>query len=352
LIDLGAQSTMLAVQPASEERVIYSAADTGEAARRQPRLKNDKTRMGRDSATREAQEDDERERSPGGCCSCFRRRRKPEGDARDTRQRDAILSNSPGHDGWDGVVLLPALSGETAGRNTLVLDLDETLVHSSFEAPPPKPDGSPGFDFSVTVRIDGGEFVIYVCKRPFVNEFLRDVVQHWETIIFTASLSKYANLVMDVLEDQAGCRCHGRLFREHCSLVEGFYVKDLSRLGRDVAKTLIIDNSPNSFMFHSRNGIACYTWTFEAEDTELRDLLPFLGHSAQAVDCVEHMRETVLGSVAAQRDAPDAPSSSFILDEALFEYGVKAGLLCGGSGATPDSVQNGDTSSTVNLADI
>lgn len=53
-------------------------------------------------------------------------------------------------------------------------------------------------------------------------------------------------------------------------------MKDLSRLGREVHHTLIIDNSPSSFLFHPENAIPCETWYDDPTDTELLDMIPLL----------------------------------------------------------------------------
>jgi len=153
------------------------------------------------------------------------------------------------------------------GRKCLVLDLDETLVHSSFQPV--------NCSFCVPIVLDSVQHDVYVMKRPFVDEFLAECAKTFELIIFTASLSEYANPVIDKL-DTAGVIKH-RLFRESCVLHEGqAYVKDLSRLGRKLKDCIIIDNSPLSYLFDPQNAIGCTTWFGDPTDTELRDLLPVL----------------------------------------------------------------------------
>ncbi|KAI7828333.1 HAD-like domain-containing protein, partial [Kickxella alabastrina] len=163
--------------------------------------------------------------------------------------------------------LLPPLAFELSGRKCLVLDLDETLVHSSFrEVEHP--------DFIVPVVLDGQEHSVYVVKRPGVDEFMRVMGQYYEIVVFTASLSMYADPVLDLLDKYSVV--HHRLFRESCNLFNGNYVKDLSRLGRNIADSIIIDNSPASYAFHNNNAIGISTWLNDPMDTELRDLIPFL----------------------------------------------------------------------------
>eukprot|EP00456_Euglypha_rotunda_P038572 TRINITY_DN2964_c0_g1_i2.p1 TRINITY_DN2964_c0_g1~~TRINITY_DN2964_c0_g1_i2.p1 ORF type:complete len:240 (-),score=32.03 TRINITY_DN2964_c0_g1_i2:16-735(-) len=112
---------------------------------------------------------------------------------------------------------------EIKGQKTLVLDLDETLVHSSFR-PVPSPD------FVISIDLDGVTHRVYVQKRPGVDEFLEQVATKFEVIVFTASLGAYANPVMDILDPKGYIKV--RLFRESCVQHYGNYVKDLSLLGR------------------------------------------------------------------------------------------------------------------------
>jgi carboxy-terminal domain RNA polymerase II polypeptide A small phosphatase len=112
--------------------------------------------------------------------------------------------------------------------------------------------------------------MVYVCKRPHVDEFLAAVAKDFEIIIFTASLakaslerqfltSKYANPVLDLLDTKRVCTT--RLFREACVCFEGNLVKDLSRLGRSLDQTAILDNSPTSYMLQPRNSIPIRSWS-------------------------------------------------------------------------------------------
>ena len=115
---------------------------------------------------------------------------------------------------------------------------------------------------------------IFVCKRPGVDVFLEKVCRTFEVVIFTASLATYADPVIDFL-DPNGLIKH-RLFRESCVQLHGLYIKDLSRLGRPLEQTLIIDNSPASYLLQPEYALGIKSWFNDTEDVELHRMLPLL----------------------------------------------------------------------------
>ena len=116
--------------------------------------------------------------------------------------------------------LLPPVQPRLHGRKCLVLDLDETLVHSSFKI-------LNQADFTIPVEIEGQYHNVYVIKRPGVDAFMKRVGELYEVVVFTASVSKYGDPLLDQLDIHHVV--HHRLFRESCYNHQGNYVK-VSRL--------------------------------------------------------------------------------------------------------------------------
>ena len=52
--------------------------------------------------------------------------------------------------------------------------------------------------------------------------------------------------------------------------------QDLSQVGRDLKDTIIIDNSPTSYIFHPHHAVPISSWFSDAHDNELLDLIPVL----------------------------------------------------------------------------
>ena len=140
------------------------------------------------------------------------------------------------------------------------MDLDETLVHSQF-----KPVENA--DIILPVEIEGQICQIYILVRPGVSSFLKRMSKHYEMVVFTASLSKYAEPLVAQLDPDGFCSY--KLFREHCTYYNNAFVKDLTRLGRPMTDVIIVDNSPIAFMFQPENAIPCISWYDDMNDTEL-----------------------------------------------------------------------------------
>ncbi|KAL7753620.1 CTD small phosphatase-like protein 2 [Sorochytrium milnesiophthora] len=151
---------------------------------------------------------------------------------------------------------------------TLVLDLDETLVHCSTQ-PIERPD------LAFDVLFNNMHFAIRGKCRPFLKEFFAKVSSLYEVVLFTASQAVYAERVLACIDPD---RVHVRhaLYRESCVFVNGNYLKDLHILGRDLSKTIIIDNAPQCFGYHPSNGLPIRSWYDDPTDNQLLRLADLL----------------------------------------------------------------------------
>ena len=144
----------------------------------------------------------------------------------------------------------PYLDYPPSKEYTLVLDLDETMISFQFTQP------------------QNGIGQMHL--RPGLENFLDVIKEYYEIIVFTSGTREYADMVLDVIEHKKQKKFFsGRLYREHTTKIGKKYIKDLSKLGRDLSKTLIVDNLPQSFKYQHENGILISS--FYADENDKKD---------------------------------------------------------------------------------
>ena len=135
---------------------------------------------------------------------------------------------------------------------SLVLDLDETLIH-----------------FKVNNDVEN-EGILQI--RPGVISFLEKMGQYYELIVFTAATQDYGDLLIDNIEEKDIYFEH-RFYRQHTIIIGNDFVKDLERIGRPLDKIIIVDNMPQNFRLQKENGINIKAfWGDDPEDNVLEEL--------------------------------------------------------------------------------
>jgi Dullard-like phosphatase family protein len=175
----------------------------------------------------------------------------------------------------------------------LVLDLDETLVHYSIQG-------------------TMGQLLV----RPYCQEFLATVAEKFEVVVFTAGLQEvrirqYADWAIDIIDAERTVK--HRLYRQHTLQLGPNYIKDLSRIGRDLKKTVIVDNMPANFQLQPDNGIHIRSWIGDTQDTALQSLaLTLTGtfHSALADQSPADIRQLI----RAHKDSPSKADPDSMLN--------------------------------------
>ncbi len=187
------------------------------------------------------------------------------------------------------------LPPKTSNKKTLVLDLDETLVHSQFQ---PFEVQS---DIPLTIELDHEIHDIYILVRPGVKQFLEAMSKIYEIAIFTASVSQYADPLIDIIDKENNCQY--RLFRNHCTQINEIFVKELKNLGRDLKDVIILDNSPMSYCLNPENGLPISSWFQDKNDRELFNIIPLLEFLSTVPDVRNYINAFIIDDQISYKNA-------------------------------------------------
>ena len=185
---------------------------------------------------------------------------------------------------FNSVPYLPKLPPDSKYKFTVVLDMDETLGHFISNEIKSKYFNNYGYlvnedkynfsnNYDNKDKLKVGIFLI----RPYAKYFLEELNNlFYEIVIFTAGTKEYCDKILDIL-DLNNNLIKYRLYRSHLSLRNiNNDVKDLSLLGRNLNKIIIIDNLPENYKLQEDNGLPINSWFGDINDSSLKNLLTIM----------------------------------------------------------------------------
>lgn len=163
------------------------------------------------------------------------------------------------------------IAGLEKNKKLLVVDLDETLIHSDMDF------NYDCHDKLLKIKNNDTDQIIPLIIRPKLYEFLEYSALHFEIVVFTASCKEYADTILDFLDPNNKYFKH-RLYRDSCLFLEpGIYIKDLSIFENiPIENIIILDNCLLSFAHHLENGILVSSFYCDSEDTVLDNVIGYL----------------------------------------------------------------------------
>ncbi len=147
-------------------------------------------------------------------------------------------------------IKLPIIPFLTNKNYTLLINIDDTLIHS---------------------YKNSNKIII----RNYLNEFLSSLIPYYELISFTYGNKKYSDNIINVIEEKE-IYFEFNLYKENCTYLNEEYYKDFNKLGRDIKRTIIIEDIDNNFENQNDNTILIKSFVNNENDYILKNLCSIL----------------------------------------------------------------------------
>ena len=178
-------------------------------------------------------------------------------------------------------------------KKLLILELDETLIHTSFVQIP-----NCDYDFNFNINFLERPVTVFVYKRPYVNEFLYQMSKYYNIIIYSSNIKEYSNPLIDKLDEENVI--YKRIYKDKTIELNGKLISDLTKLIYDYGKNIIIisNNSVPSFINDSNNNtLPINSWNFNKSDDELIKLKSFLEFLSSVNDVRDYIKGIAVKNV-------------------------------------------------------
>ena len=139
----------------------------------------------------------------------------------------------------------PFLKHKCKKRFTIVLDLEDTLLNIKMT--------------------DTRKLILNL--RPGLISFLSGIKPYYEIISFSKFSKSYSNTIINYIQ-QGRKLFDANLYREHCTLIGRKFVKDISRIGRDMKHIIMVDDLPENLEKFKANGILILPYEGEEQNKD------------------------------------------------------------------------------------
>ena len=208
----------------------------------------------------------------------------------------------------DSVPYLPPIDNKY--KYTLVLDMDETLIHFVYR----NKNIKNMITYNMIEQNDLSQLGMFLL-RPYTKYFFDKLKNLYEIIIFTNGIKEYCDKILSLIDPNLEY-IKFRLFRKHSiSKDNDIKIKDLSLLGRDLSKIIIIDNSAKNYKLQQDNGLPISSWKGDVNDTALKNLVPILKNIAE--NNVEDVRDIIV-KIKEKLSEKNTDNYIYINDSELF----------------------------------
>ena len=171
-------------------------------------------------------------------------------------------------------------------KKLLILELDETLIHTSFVQVP-----NCDYDYKFNINFLERPVTVFVYKRPYLNEFLYQMSKYYNIIIYSSNVPEYSNPLIDKLDEEKVI--YKRIYKDKKIELNGKLISDLTKLIYEYGKNIIIisNNSLHSFINDSNNNtLPINSWNFKKSDDELIKLKSFLEFLSSVNDVRDYIK--------------------------------------------------------------
>ena len=110
-----------------------------------------------------------------------------------------------------------------------------------------------------------------IILRNGLFSFLSTIKPFFELILFSIDSKDFSEPIINMIENDKKYFDY-KFYKDHCVLYKNNLIKDVTLIGRDLSKIIIVDNNETCFELNKENGIKISSFYGDNNDNKLFEL--------------------------------------------------------------------------------